>query len=442
MNLSRISVPERHQRMVGIALLLGACSCLHVFVGCGGDGGDAQPQKKAPLVTVEPAAVGEIARTLDLTGEVVPIQAVQISATLEGPIAFCPWREGDVVKAGEVLIEIARPVYREEVRTAEAALAVAQAKLADLRAGARPEEIAQAAESVKQLEECAGFAKSDLDRVSQMVESGSLPGESAEKARVAYVKCQTDLAAARQKLQMLRAGPTATEIATQEAIVEEAAAKLELARARLSESTIPAPFGGTITKVYVRQGDMAAPRMPLIEMVDLSSLVVRCAVPEISTGAVRTGMEAQVRLDALPGRSFSARVVRVFPHLDPQLRTRTIELAVENDAPLAPGMFGRVLLILESVPDAVTVPVQAIIATPSGAQVAFVVADGKAAQRKVETGIEASGRIQILSGLNPGDQVVVSGQEKLKDGAEVRLSGPSEKGQSNTKPSEGGERPR
>lgn len=429
---------KRPTRRGVASLVIALCFMGLAITGCGNKAADTQPQNKAPLVQVETVASGEIARTLDLTGEVLPIEAIEVSATVEGPIAFCPWREGDDVKAGERLVEIARPVYREEVTSAEAALAVAQAKLADLRAGARPEEIAQAAESVKQLEECAEFTKSDLKRVAQMVETGSLPGESADKARVAYVKCQTDLTAARQKLQMLRAGPTATEIATQEAIVQEAEAQLDLAKARLSECIITAPFDGTITKVYVRQGDMAAPRTPLLDMVDLSSLLVRSTVPEAYTGAVRTGMQARVRIDALPGQTFAAEVVRVFPHLDPQLRTRTIELAVGDDAALAPGMFGRVLLILESAADAVTVPVQAVITTPTGAQVAFVAADGKAVQRKVQTGIEEGGRVQILSGLQPGEKVIVAGQEKLKDGAEIRLPGPPKGGKSGSAESKDG----
>ncbi len=408
-----------------------ACLLSLLVTGCGKGADNAQQsRKKAPLVAVVTVAPGEIARTLDLTGEIIPIETIQVSATAEGPIAYCPWREGDDVKAGEKLVEIARPVYREEVTSAEAALAVAQAKLADLRAGPRPEEIAQAAESVKQLEECARFTKSDLDRVAQLVESGSLSGESADEARVAYVKCQTDLVAARQKLQMLRAGPTATEIATQEALVKESAAKLELAKARLSECIISAPFDGTITRVYVRQGDMAAPRTPLLDMADLSSLVVRSTVPEASSGAVRSGMEAQVRIDALPGRTFAAEVVRVFPTLDPELRTRMIELAVADDAPLAPGMFSRVLLILESAADAVIVPVHALIVSPAGDPAVFVAANGKAVQRKVQTAIEDGGRIQIISGLEPGEKVIVSGQENLEDGAEIRVAGTPKTGDS------------
>ncbi|MBE7558448.1 efflux RND transporter periplasmic adaptor subunit [bacterium] len=103
-----------------------------------------------------------------------------------------------------------------------------------------------------------------------------------------------------------------------------------------------------------------------MEMADLDSLVVRCAVPEAQAGAVKPGMQAEIGLDALPGVTLSAGVVRVYPELDPRMRTRTVELAVKDDANLAPGMFGRVRLIVESVADAVAVPVQAVVVTPAG----------------------------------------------------------------------------
>ena len=217
-------------------------------------------------------------------------------------------------------------------------------------------------------------------------------------------------------------------------MVNEAAAKLELAQARLNECAIAAPFDGTITKVFVRQGDMAAMKAPLLEMADLSSLVLRCAVPEANAAETRQGMKAQVRLDALPGKSLPAEVTRVFPELDARMRTRTTELVIRDNVELVPGMFGRVRLVLESVRDAIIVPAQSVVVAPTGAPVVFVAIDGKAAQRKVQTGIEEAGRIQVVSGLNTGDKLIVSGHEKLKDGMQIRLPGAPSEGKPKGKP--------
>ena len=96
-------------------------------------------QPKPLLVEVHLVRHNEIARTLELSGQIVATESAVIAATREGPIMDCPLREGDIVHAGETLVEIDREIYRAEVQIAQAGLAVAQAKLADLKAGARPE---------------------------------------------------------------------------------------------------------------------------------------------------------------------------------------------------------------------------------------------------------------------------------------------------------------
>jgi multidrug efflux pump subunit AcrA (membrane-fusion protein) len=409
-----------------LALLFGSLG----LVGCEGktDGKEPQAPKRIPTVAVEAVRTEPISRLLELTGETVAVESVVISATVEGPISYCPWREGDRVETSPEkptrLIEINRQLYRAEVNAAEAAVEVARAKLADIQAGTRPEEIAKAQESVRQLEEAAAFARTDYDRTAKLVESGSLPGETLEKSRVGHTGEQARLAAARRHLEMLEAGYTKTAIAVQEATVKEATAKLDLAKARLSECVISAPFSGTITRVHVRAGDMAAVKAPLLEMADLSSLVIRVAVPEVHASRVHEGMTARVMLDSFSGRAFAARVARAYPELDRRMRTRTVELVLDEPAKLMPGMFARVRLVLDSVADALTIPQQAVIVTPAGGQVAYVVADGKAVQRKVKVGIEQTGRVQVLAGLEPGEKAVVTGQERLKDGMEVRVAEP------------------
>jgi RND family efflux transporter MFP subunit len=172
---------------------------------------------------------------------------------------------------------------------------------------------------------------------------------------------------------------------------------------------------------------MASVKAPLLEMADLSSLVIRVAVPEAHASAVNKGMAAHVAMDSLPGKTFTAKVVRVYPELDRRMRTRTVELTLTDPANLAPGMFARVRLVLESVQDAVTIPKQAVLLTPAGGQVAYVVADGKAAMRKVKTGIEQAGRVQVLGGVDLGERVVISGLAVVKDGMEIRVAAPSAK---------------
>jgi multidrug efflux pump subunit AcrA (membrane-fusion protein) len=385
--------------------------------------GQTAATKSAPKVRVVSASRGTIAQLLETTGEIVAPKSVVIASVAEGPISFCPWREGDRVAEGEKLLEIDRDVHRAEVQTAQAAVAMAQAKLADLQSGTRPEEIAKAEETVKQLEESAAFSGVNLERMATLVKTGALSSETLEKAQVEHVTQQTRLVSARAHLAMLKAGPTGTELAVQRAILDEAGARLDLARARMAESLILAPFTGTITRVHVRPGSLAVAKAPLLELADLSSLVVRFAVPEIHAAAVQLDMGLEFLPDAHPGKVFQGHVVRIYPDLDQRMRTRTVEAGIAAGAELIPGMFGRLKLSLRIAEETVVLPSGAVTATPQGMAAVFVVEEGKARRQIVTTGIEADNRVQILSGVQPGDTIVVAGHEKLKDGASVRVEG-------------------
>ena len=408
-----------------------------------------KPPQEVRVISVAKSA---ISRTLELTGEFVAIEDVVIAAMVDGPIVYCPWREGDRVKAGQKLVEIDRRVYRANVQSAEAAVKVARAKLDDMESGTRPEEIAKQKESVRQLEESTAFAKGDFERTTKLVESGALPGEAMEKTRVEYVSQATRLVAAKEQLKMLEAGPTKTALAVQQATLDEAVERLALEKAKLDECVIEAPFSGTVMKVYVRPGDMAAAKARLIEVADLSSGVMRFAVPEAFTAQVHTGMALEARLDAYPEKVFDGRVIRVYPDIDRRIRTRTVEAKIAGIPDVLPGMFARLILKLKQVDDAIVVPLAALVTTPEGDKVVFMVKDGKALRRKVKTGIEASDRIQLLEGIDSGDKVIVSGHKELKDGVDVRVSesakqegksnpaGSSPKGQDRKKKEAGGEK--
>jgi len=378
--------------------------------------------KKARHVHAVAAKKERLVEFLETTGDVVAVNTVTIQATIEGPIAFCPWREGDrIEQVDQKLIEINRPLYRQEVLVAKAALAVAAAKLADLKAGARPEEIAQIKESVKQLEDCTNFAKADLDRIRSLVKSGSLPAETVEKARVSYIKCQTQFAAAKEQLAMLEAGPTKTEIAVHQATVDEAGAKRAIAQAKLDECVLKAPFVGVVTQVFVRPGDLATPRAPLLKLMDPTSLVVRAGLPESCSANIRKGTKVVVRLDAYPNKTFNAKIERVYPRLEWDSRTRIIEAKIIEPVQLIPRLFARISVQGRVADDAVVVPDAAIVTTPRGDKVIYVVKEGKANMRKVTIGLEQGQSIQIVDGVQVGEMVVVAGNLNLKDGAPVQL---------------------
>ncbi len=397
-----------------------------VFVfmsGCDSSKEQETKTKKPQRVEIAKVRQARIVEKLETTGDVIAANTVTLEATVEGYVSFCPWRESDRIKsAGQKLIEIDRPLYKQELVAAQAALAVAEAQLADITAGARPEEIEQAEQTVRHLKDCTDFAKADFDRIKTLVKSGSLPAETVEKARVDYVKCQTQLASAKQHSSMLKAGPTKTELAVAQALVTQAMAKVSLTQATLDECVLKAPFAGIITEVYVREGDLATPRAKLIKMMDPDSLVVRAGIAESSAIAITKDSQVSVQLDAYPGNTFNAKIERVYPRLENQSRTRIIEVKITDPVDLIPQLFARVSIEGRIVEDAIVVPDAAIVSTPRGQKVVYVVHDGKAKRREVTIGLEENENVQILEGLTAGETVIIEGNLNLKDGVTVSIS--------------------
>ena len=228
----------------------------------------------------------------------------------------------------------------------------------------------------------------NLSRTRRLVETGALAGE------------QLDIAAAnsvRARAQLIKAQEGSRDYA------------------------VTSPWAGVVSKMKVRDGDFVGPRAPLAEIYDPQSLIVRLSVPEQAAAGIALGMKVKVELDAYAEKQFSGRVVRLYPYLDPRTRTRIVEVSLADAPKLLPGMFARVDLEQSLIADAITVPAYSLLSAPGGGFAAFVMQDGKAVRRKVETGIEVDGRIRVLSGLEAGDKLIVAGHEKLKDGALVKV---------------------
>jgi membrane fusion protein (multidrug efflux system) len=139
---------------------------------------------------------------------------------------------------------------------------------------------------------------------------------------------------------------------------------------------------------------------------------------------VRVPWSGLVSRVLVSGRQFKGELARLYPDLDRKLRTRVAELVLQGAPPLVPGAFARVQLAVESIPDALVVPASAVISLDEGARAVFVVDSGRAVRRRIETGLDDGRRVQLRSGVRPGEEVVVAGQAKLEDGRPVRVKPP------------------
>ena len=159
----------------------------------------------------------------------------------------------------------------------------------------------------------------------------------------------------------------------------------------------------------------------LLEIFDPNTLVIRFAVPEKEAHNVHIGLELLVILDTYSNRIFHAKITRLYPELDRTMHTRTVEASLIEEVNVVPGMFTRVSIPVQIINDAITIPDRAIVITPQGERVVFIVKNGKAFSREVNTGIEQEQVVQITKGIDVGDSVIVSGNQKLQNGIEVSI---------------------
>jgi len=190
-----------------------------------------------------------------------------------------------------------------------------------------------------------------------------------------------------------------------------------------SESPVIATISGTVVSAPVRRGDTVSTQTAVYVVGDLTNLVIETFVPERFSNAIRQGLPAQVFLAALPGESFAATVAEISPVLDPVSRTLRIRLRFTGrmDPRIKANMFASVSLVTHSRQNVPVIPRTAVINT-YGSWIVFVVDEQNiASRREVLLGIENESFVEVIGGLEPGEMVVIAGQNFLTHGDLVRI---------------------
>ncbi len=202
--------------------------------------------------------------------------------------------------------------------------------------------------------------------------------------------------------------------------VQEAA--LALAQAKLEKMRIKAPFAGVVGIRNVSVGDYVKEGQELVNIEDISTLKIDFRLPESYLAQLQPGQSLEVATDALPGRNFEARIEAINPLVDTAGRAVSCRAVLSNaDGRLRPGMFVRVRLIFERRGNVLMLPEQALVPDMQ-APFVYRVQDGKAVRTPVKTGLRRNAEVEIVDGLKSGDEVVVAGQLKLRDGVPVRAA--------------------
>lgn len=470
--------------------VLGLAALMLASVGCVDRAKQQQAAQTEKLisnptkpVTVQPVAYKTVSETLSVTGEVTTSEDTQIGAKRSGRLVAVYVRDGDPVKAGQVLASIDASDIQSQVQQALAALNGAHAQLAQARinaavtpskssaavaaaqaqlrsakaqlkkaqAGARPEERIQVDWQVRSAKTNMDTAQADYDRTQKLVNEGALAKSRLDQSQNALMAAQTQYNAALQSQALIQKGTrsedllvaqeavrsaqeavrqaqanqrldavTTTQVQTAQAQVQTAQAQVAIARQALADTTIVAPFSGRVAGKPAQPGTVVAPGQTIVRLIGSSGLYFEGDVPESAITQVQPGKTATVRIEALPGKSFTGKVLAISPVGQDIGRVFRVRVGVAGDlSSVRPGMFASGDILLRSTAGTV-VPASAVVQR-DGKSVVFVSEGNKAKQIDVKVGLRQGNDVQV-TGLTNGQMVIVRGQEDLVEGSQIEVA--------------------
>jgi HlyD family secretion protein len=390
----------------------------------------ASPQKKSNQkrggpaeipVQVAPVIQKNLVYTLKTNGDILPLNQVDLFPKVSGYLEKMLVNLGDSVRQGQIVAQIDRTDFFHKTKEVEAKLAQARAQLSEIEAGTRAEELREAEESVRQARSRFENAKLQRERINALFQRQVISKKEFDLAEMDYTVAEAQWASSEQHLKMLREGARQEVKEASQAKLREMEAILAQERIRLENTSIVAPFSGEIIKRFVDNGALVSPSTPIVTLVHTDTLKIVANVLEKDISLIKIGMKGKIRTDSYPDRVFEGKVARLNSALDLTTRTLQAEIYISNPGRLLkPGMFAKIEVVLSENPNALVIPKYAVL-EEKGKRSVFTVKGHQAIRVPVATGHEQEEEIEILEGLSPGDQVVVRGQEYLRDGATVRL---------------------
>jgi HlyD family secretion protein len=452
-------------RAIGSGLFM----CLMVSVsGCGlwpKTAADAQVQSSnragagqdQPIaVDVAIAATADLSSQREYTGTTQPFQEVIIRAQTEGQLRQLNVDVGDRVKQGQTLATIDDTLLTTATTAADAELAARRAEIIQLQS-----QVNEAQTQVEQTRLQLQQAESDAARNEKLVKAGAIAQQQAEQSRTQARTAAKILQSAQDKVRIQEQAIVAANgrIVAQQAVVDQQ-------QERRSYAVPVAPITGTVLSRSTEAGNLVQVGNELLRLGDFRQVKVTVQISELDLADVRVGNTAKVRLDAFPKDALSGQVTRISPVANSTSRLVPIEVVVPNAGNrLSSGLLARVSFS-QTQPDRIVVPLAALPTdrgkrpekpagdhngkpdgkqpntakpsdrasatgkSPQQSTLFIVTGEGDQARvsaRSVTLGEKIDGKVQILSGLSPGERFVARSSRPLKDGDAVRLSVLSEK---------------
>lgn len=361
-----------------------------------------------PQVTVTQVVEGPVVQAFYATGTLLPHREYPVKSNVEGILVEVLADKGSEVEQGQSLARVYVEEFDLNRAQAEAELVLKQ-QLSDPKASPTLMEFdAKISAAEKRLD----FARREFDRLSQIRVIGGSTASERDRAEEAVKTTTDDLAG-------LKAAK-ATRILELQRDVKTAQAQVDIAKWNIDQQTITSPITGVVLDWPASTGTRVKINDMLMTVADVryDQLIMRTNVDEEDKTRVRLDQTVQMTLYSYPDRVFEGRVKRIYPKADPSRRTFEVDVQVDSPDPgFAAGMTGELAFVVDRKESAVVIPSQAV---QSG--VVWMVRDNRLAQADVKLGLRSIQRTEVLSGLSPGDEVVVSPIGNFSAGQEVRVT--------------------
>lgn len=398
-------------------------------------------------VEVVPVVFSQVERGQRAVGSVVPVRVAVVGSALDGRVESFLVNAGQRVEAGQTLAELRPTTLQIQLAAAQAELRMFQSQLEELQNGSLPEDIEEAEANMLATKALMENAEGQWKRLQTLSASRAASAAELETALEQAEATRYALRAAEAKLQRVQDGPRPELIAQAQARVELQVQQVKLLEDNLDKLTIRAPFAGYIASESTEVGSWIRTGDPVVEIMELDRVEIEVPVTAELAVPLAPGDAVRVEFPELPDELLVGTIDRIVPVADSQTRTFPVFIRMENrlrgQRPLLmSGMLARVELPSGRPQPAMLVPKDALVLNGNDRSVFVVDAAGGGAPRSgdgsdfaaakpfpasvrkvgVDLGVAVAGLIQVRGDMDADDLVVVTGNERLVDGAEVSVS--------------------
>ena len=378
-----------------------------------------------PVATVEIKPVSSYQATQTYTGEVTALRTSEVGFELGGKIVSLSVDEGDWIEQGQTIAQLDIATLQAQRQGLVAQKEEARAVLAELRNGARAEQIASAKAKVKDLQQQVELEKIKNNRREYLYREGAIAKEQLDEIAFNRQALQERLNDARSSLLELENGTRVEQIVAQQAAIDTLTANITEIDIQIDKSTLRSPFAGMVSSRNFDEGTVVEAGQSVVRLVESDRLEVRIGVPVGAIKSVPIGSPQEIKIN---GSNYSATVDSILPETEPNTRTRTVILTLDaTNRQVAPGEIARLAVPQTTKTNGYWLPIKALKESDRGLWSCYSVVTNDMGEtiverQYVEILVTESDRTLVKGTIQPGDSIVANGIHRLVPGQRVSLN--------------------